>query len=438
MNIKILNCLLLLFLLLTTCDSDLDTLTLGSDLVKPDNKLIVIDTFSIEMYTVIMDSIQTSGKELLLTGMYNDEKTGKIVSKSYFQTGLQDYSIDDEEYYDSISLIIIRSGYSYGDTTLRQRLTVHKLSDDLKLSDQDYFYNTSSIDYEQNAIGEILFYPRPQSGQELAISLDKSFGQELFDYIIKVQKDELTEDQFADLFKGFALIPDEAIGNSIIGYTATDTSLYLKIYTHTIEAERISHEILLPMINTDLQFNQITCDWNNNVIFKNHRQKYAIPASETDNITFVHAGLGMFTRMIFPTLPSILEFENSLPIRAMLYFKPAYGSHKSLPAAGNLSIYETGKNNTLDALLTYSDGTSISANLNVDELYDEETWYSFDITDYLIEDISDYYLDPGKALSISFSYSNISNSLDQLLLGASFNKLTKPKLEILFLFYDQQ
>jgi hypothetical protein len=238
--------------------------------------------------------------------------------------------------------------------------------------------------------------------------------------------------------KGLVIVPGETTGNSIIGYAVDDTSLCIKLYTHIVEAEQSIREIVFPVTNTKLQFNQITCDWNNNVIFNNHMQKNAIPASETDNMTFIHAGLGMFTKMSFPTLPSLVEFQNGALIRAILYFKPAFGANMDLPGARNFAIYHTGRNNSLDAQLTYSDGTAIQPILNVDELYNEETWYSFDITDHMIYELSDRYIDPGKALSISFSSTVISNSVDQLLVGGAGNKIIEPRLELLFLFYDFQ
>lgn len=439
LNIKIIIYSLFIFMIAVSCDNDLDTLPFGKEIMKPSSRLVVIDSFSVDMSTVIFDSIQTSGKEILLAGIYDDSRLGKIVTKSFFQLGFpKRYSIDNQEYFDSVSLIITYNGYSCGDTSLMQKLTVRKLSEKLILKDQSYFYNNSSFDYEPISLGEINFYPRPNSKEKLSIALDPSFGQEMFDYLNEAQDDEFKDDEFNNFLRGLVIVPDDAIGNSILGYTVGDTSLCIKVYTHTIEAERVTKEIVFPVTNTKLQFNQITCDWNNNIVFNNHQQKYAIPASETDNITFINAGLGMYTKMTFPTLASLVELENGALIRAKLYFKPAFGTRMDLPDASDFVIYKTGKNNSLDAQLIHADGTAVVPILNVDELYNEETWYSFDITDHMISELSDRYIDPGKALSISFSSTVISNSVDQLLLGGAGNKLTEPRLELLFLFYDLQ
>src|SRR4030042_4307130 len=117
MNIKIIIYSVLIFLIAVSCDDNLETLPLGKEIMKPSSRLVLIDTFSIDMSTVILDSIPTSGTDLLLTGIYNDNNLGKIVTKSYFQVGFpKKYSVDKQEYFDSVSLIITYSGYSYGDT----------------------------------------------------------------------------------------------------------------------------------------------------------------------------------------------------------------------------------------------------------------------------------------------------------------------------------
>jgi hypothetical protein len=436
MNIRPLIYSLLIFLLVVSCKSDLETLPLGKELLEPSSRMVLIDTLSIDVSTVVFDSIPTSGKDLMLAGTYSDSRLGKITAKSYFQVGFPKKTINEDEVFDSISLIISYSGYSHGDTTQLQKLTVRKLSEKLKFKEQNSFYNTSSLDYEQNPVGELIFYPRPSTGEKIAIAMDKVFGQEIYDYLNTAQDDEFKDDEFNTFFKGLVLVPDEMMGNSIIGYIVNDTSLLVKIYTHTVDNELETQEIIMPVKNNNLQFNQIICDWSNNPVFNNHSQRNAIPASETDNIAFINAGLGMFTKMNFPTMTSLVEFENCTLIRAVLYFKPALGTNLELPDASNFVIYKTGKNNGLDAALIYPDGSTVKPELKVDELYNEETWYSFDITDHLISELSDRYIDPGKALSITFSSTIIANSVDQLLVGGEANQITEPRLELLFLFYD--
>jgi hypothetical protein len=436
MNIRPIIYSLFIFILAVSCSSDQEVLPLNKELVEPTSRLVLVDTLSIGVSTVVLDSITTSGKDLLLAGKYNDPRLGNIISKSYFQVSFPKYTISKDEIFDSISLIIAYNGYSHGDTTQLQKLTVRRLTEKLQIKEQTSFYNTTSFDYSETPLGELIFYPKPATKEKISIRLDGDFGKEIFDYLNQAQDDEFKDDEFNNFFKGLVLVPDEMTGNSIIGYQVTDTSLLVRIYTHTVENELTNHEINFPVINKNLQFNQINCDWSNNPVFINHRQRNAIPVSETGNVSFINAGLGMFTRLSFPTIASMIELENSVLIRAVLYIKPALGANVELPDGNSFTIYQTGKNNGLDALLVNPDGTFVQPKLSIDELYNEQTWYSFDITDHLITEFSDGYIDPKKALSITFSSSFISNSLDQLLVGGSENKTIEPRLELLFLFYD--
>lgn len=436
MSIRLIICSLSIYFLAVSCNSDQDILPLNKEIIKSSSRLVLVDTLSINVSTVVMDSIATSGKELLLAGTYNDPRLGKIMSKSYFQVAFPRTKPQKDEIFDSISLIITYSGYSHGDSLQLQKLTVKRLTEKLQFKEQTSFYNTTHLDYEQTTLGELVFYPRPSTKKKIAIGLNKDFGQEIFDYLNQSQDDEFKDDEFNTFFKGLVLVPDEMTGNSIIGYMVSDTSLLVKIYSHIIDNELKTNEIDLPFKNKDLQFNQISCDWANNPVFIDHRQKKEILSSETGNMSFINAGLGMFTKLSFPTMTSLIEFENCALVRAVLYIKPALGTNVELPDARNFAIYETGKNNGLDAVLYKSDGTVVQPVLSTDKLYNEETWYSFDITDHMIAEFSDGYIDPGKALSITFSSSFISNSLDQLLVGGTASIIIEPKLELLFLFYD--
>jgi hypothetical protein len=436
MNFRLIICSLFILILAVSCHSDQEILPLNKEIIEPSSRLVLVDTLSINVSTVVIDSITTSGKDVLLAGTYTDPRLGKIISKSYFQVAFPRSTPQEDEIFDSISLIITYSGYSRGDTAQLEKLTIKRLTEKLQLKEQTAFYNTSHLDYEQTSLGEMVFYPRPSSKEKITIGLSKDFGQEIFDYLNQSQDDEFRDDEFNNFFKGLVLVPDEMTGNSIIGYMVSDTSLLVRIYSHTIDDELNTNEINLPIKNKNLQFNQISCDWSNNPAFINHRQKNEIPASETGNMSFINAGLGMFTKLSFPKMSSLIEFENCALVRAVLYIKPALGTNVKLPDDQNFVIYQTGKNNGLDVLLIKSDGTTVQPDLNTDELYNEETWYSFDITDNMIAEFSDGYIDPGKALSVNFSSSFLANSVDQLLVGGTANKMIEPRLELLFLFYD--
>jgi len=438
MKFRILLYFLLLYFAISSCDNDVDTLPLGKEILKPTTRLMTLDTFSVEMSTGALDSIITSGDNILLVGACTEPVTGKIISKSYFQIGLpSSYSILDNEIFDSLTLSLSYTGYSLGDTTSPQPLTVHKLTDEYNPDNRKDFFNTDSLNFDYSPVGSITYLPRPGSDNKLEIKMDDLIGTDIFNFLKENDADLTTNNDFLNLIQGFALVPDISSGSAIVGFHAIDTNLFLKVYTHVTDLEENSRIIKLPLTNKEKQFNQISCDWRNNPAFINHYHKNDVASSLTGNKAYVIAGLGLFTKILMPTLPRILEFENCTLIRAILYFEPEKGSYGDLPDASKLRLYRMNKHNDLESLLINDAGNELSPTLNMDEFYDEDTYYSFDITYYLSAGVTNHYLDPDQAIGIGFSSASIAHSFERIVLECNRTNLNKPRLELLLLYYDQ-
>ena len=102
--------------LFSSCDNE-NSFIIGEGFIKSPARMAIVDTCTVEMSTVVQDSVPTSGTGAMLIGNYEDTLYGDAGCSSLFQLGLPYYvNLYDDDYYDSISLIIHYSGYSYGDT----------------------------------------------------------------------------------------------------------------------------------------------------------------------------------------------------------------------------------------------------------------------------------------------------------------------------------
>jgi len=111
--------------------------TIGAEGTSGNIENIYIDTCTVNISTVYIDSIPTSTSDRLLVGAYQTPKLGLVESATFFQMSLHgnDINHDGREdivdlntipnpVYDSIVLVLHRI-YRYGDTTQMQTINVH-------------------------------------------------------------------------------------------------------------------------------------------------------------------------------------------------------------------------------------------------------------------------------------------------------------------------
>jgi hypothetical protein len=88
------------------------------------------------------------------------------------------------------------------------------------------------------------------------------------------------------------------------------------------------------------------------------------------------------------------------------------------------------------SLITDDDENAITAEYSFDFLFGEETWYRFDITDFLLTELEDSYFDPDVGLLVTLDETSFQSTLDRVVLDARPNKSFKPLLKLYFLYYD--
>ena len=134
--------LILFISLFTSCQTDNaeGEFVVGSDYLSINNKVILIDTLTVNVSTINIDSLVTSNQSRILIGNYTDPIFGKVTSESYLKLTPDNYSIGSSDsdtqtvkyVFDSIAMILKYDRYSYGDTTKTQTITTHQLTQKVK------------------------------------------------------------------------------------------------------------------------------------------------------------------------------------------------------------------------------------------------------------------------------------------------------------------
>jgi hypothetical protein len=174
-----------------------------------------------------------------------------------------------------------------------------------------------------------------------------------------------------------------------------------------------------------MQFNQMEHDFSTTVLSGLEKQRQEISSSQTESQSFVLGGIGVVTRLDFPTLDELLLLERSKVIRAELLIYPSYDGNYTFDLPETISLYQTDKNNRIVSGVA-------SSSLTVDKQYHEGTLLTFDITDYLLDELSDSYIDASSGLILTLPSLSLSSTFDRLILDAEHSET---KLKIYYLSY---
>ena len=286
-----------------SCTTNETTYEVGSDFIDNEIQVRVIDTFSIKTGTFKLDSLITSSKNRILLGNVKDEKLGTISSKSYLELVTSTFYIDEDAIYDSIGFVLNYDTYHYGDTTKVQTYKLHRITETVEPEDGGSFYNTSSLEYDTNSLGEISFTPKPNKATDsLFIKMDDVLGEEIFDKII--DNDINNSDDFLQYFKGLAIISDETQDSNIIGFNAQETTSTagnsgMRLY-YTIEdddSEDNSYYIDFVIASAAKQFNQIRTDLSTAILDDFIDGEEIQTSTNTNNLIFSQAGSAISARI---------------------------------------------------------------------------------------------------------------------------------------------
>ncbi len=407
------------------------SISFGENLAESYTNIIVIDSLTPVISTIRSDSFITSNTSTVQLGNYKDETFGSINARSFFQFSVPaTTTIPADAIFDSLTLKLMLTKNYYGDTSITQQINVNELTSKLEYTGENTgFYNTSYIPYSPVPWATKQFNPKPNKTDTLEIRLSE----------LKDQATEIIDQTyFLQYFKGLTL-STSATPSSIIGYSATDSTLKMRLY-YTERDITFTHKFVdFNLANPELQFNQITIDRSNTVLASLPKNT-EIPSSQLGHAAYLQSITGIFTKIRFPSLPNLLLIKQSGKIlKAQLIVKPVTGTFNNtyrLPPV--LNLVTTDKYNGYGTALTDGSTTSPTTqngSLTVDNLYGENTSYTYDITSYLQQQITvNPGLDNGLLLYPPATASN--TTFNRLVIGDNTKVKNNIQIKIFFLAVD--
>jgi hypothetical protein len=359
---------------------------IGSNFFQGHSNMLVIDTVTVKMQTVYLDSIATNGTGTVLLGGYKDTLTGTKEVTSYMQIGAPStQSIVSTYQYDSLRFMLKPNGYVLGDSTEPFEISVHALTDFIVYPNNGTtLYNTSSFSYDPTPLGSWTGRIYPHHSDTLRVPLSDQLGQTLFDAIVNENSTLSTEDLFThNYLKGLAIT--SATKDAIFGFGTGDSSAFIRLYYHNPKDVNKAITCDFKITTTGLQFNHVDNDLSGTPFagLNSHTPGKVIPSSETGNISVLQPLSNLGIKLSFPYLGNLGYLNRYVDILgASMTLTPVPTSYfRDYPLPTLLSIGATMNYYTVVDSLVNSSGVQ-HGNLVTDNV-NHTSYYSYDLTQYL-------------------------------------------------------
>jgi hypothetical protein len=436
--------MLLFALTVLSCgtDSDSGEFVVGSDYLALNNKVVLIDTVTVEMSTINFDSLVTSNQSRILVGNYEDPLYGKVKSNSYFQLATDSYSLinsgSDTEttnyVFDSISMILKYDNYYYGDTTKVQTFDIHRLTQKVKPNtDDNNFYNNSALSYSEESLGTISYKPRPLEKDSINIKMSSAFGADLFQ---KLKKREITNfDNFNEYLKGLVLVPSTSNSASVVGFHVSTSKVRLYYSKYQADTEETPYILDFTISDATKQFNNISLDKTGTLIQNLPVSSSKLSSLLTDHQGYIQSGTGVACRVDFPNIKQLKYLsDKGAIVDAQLILKPVNNTYsENYPLADSLKIYVGDNLNRISNSLVNSAGTAVFGILNKkSDEFNENVGYVVSVGNFLQKEM---LKSSDSRSSLILTLPGISKSVNRIVLGDQKHLNNKIQLKIYYISY---
>ncbi len=389
------------------------TSNLGADFVQNSAFDIgVTDTVTLDVSTVLFDSLRTSAPDKLLLGRHFDEKFGIVTATPVFQLSSRSISQLDKNFtsYEALRLTIRTSGYYYYDTSALHSVNVHRVTDEIKLYGGGK-YNVSSFEIDATPLGGLSFAPRPlHTKDSIEIPLSDVLGKELFALMQKGDDKVINVDQFLNYLKGLAIIPDK---NENVCFLGLNPSVELRLYYYDKSIFPSKERWQTFSSTSVIIYNSIVADRSTTQLRELKVLKTPTSSRKTGNMAFLQSGTGLGIRVQIPYLRDFLLTDAQFTAsRAVLELIPVKGyKTKTTPIPLALTGYIVDEQNSILTNTTYS-AVLVDDNENLER----NTRYSVDVTSFvnqqLLTDIEN-----DNALLFIIDDANFRNTITRLAVG---------------------
>jgi hypothetical protein len=277
------------------------------------------DTITLQAYSVLEDTINTTNTSANILGHISDPVFGKSSAGLFTQLALSGSAVNfgSNPVIDSVILTLQLSGY-YGDTNSNVGFRVHQLNE--ALDSETKYYQNSTVNYDPTPLNYSLtgYSIRPNSsivvdtnvlGAHLRIRLSDQFGQ----YLLNHQDD--LNNRLKDFLKGLYIDAVSHTGNE--GYmlitNMTSALSGMTLYYHNDENQ--PQRYTLSCSENSVRFTHFDHAYSTSVNPDFIQEVLQGQTTLGEKVLFVQGGGGVKTRITFPYLENTFaQYDNKVVI----------------------------------------------------------------------------------------------------------------------------
>ncbi|MCF6364990.1 MAG: DUF4270 domain-containing protein [Bacteroidales bacterium] len=408
-----------IFLSVTSCETKTD---IGIDVLPEDDILDIniIDTTSIEVYTLLMDSMSTNNVGKLLFGEYIDPVFGYTKAGFVCQYGL----VDDPKYTSSYSIdkVVLTLTLDtvtpyYGNISGVHNIKLYRIPV-IIYEDSTYFADYDPVDFLDGTIIGQKAVNLDTINRTIDIELTQAFADEFQ----SVPDDISTNDDFKSFLKGIYVTSEIQDNDGTILKIDLREESVITVYS-SLGAVKDTF-IVSADLSSNVRFNMFEHDYSTTSFYS----QIGDETSLQDSVAYVQAMGGLRTKIIFPFIEQLNELGDIAIYRAQLVINTAPSSLTSepdYPVIKDMMLAGYDPENEYYLLPEYTSATGGYIGVAVNE-----NSYSFEIGGY-IRDILDGKIENNGLLLFAYSGSSnfersvitTGNHSDRMKLYITFSKL---------------
>lgn len=434
---------LIAFAVVAICACQDENSKLGQNLVDSSFYNVFVDTCTVSISTILMDSMPTRSDTICQLGRYKDSTWGEVVAAYYAEYSKASFTPSDDYSYsfDSLVLRLTYTGHYWGDTLSSQSISVYRISYPIVLDDDDMdnLYNTTHLPIDEEPLFSFKFAPRPRTDRQLEVRLPDELGQQMLQDIINEEDFLDTQEEFKEYFPGLAFVP-HTDGGCINGFMVADSSMTITMHYKEISNIRTEKELTMK-VNKDFAHTSITTHRANSKLEGMQPGiDNLIASTQMEHKAYLQGLTGLYNQIEFPYINNLMDQAEVVTIEeATLYLYPlaqSYSEQNQLPE--DIRLYITDQNNVLEDYVYGSDGVTVqTGNLTVDDTFWKDTYYAFDVTDFVRNNFGAVGIRRQKLL-LSLTDDEMVTTFNQVIFTNDPLKEKQCRLEVRFKTYNEK